>query len=569
MTPQTTPAYNPNAAYNAGVNATAPATGTPASSPINISTLNGAQSPLNVQQPTTSTPFNLATLPQQQLTDTQQQAQDLSTSMESLNNKLAQRNTDTSSLFQQYGYGTSLDANGNLAPNDPSINEMNTQIAALTNHQKDLQNQAAPGGAIQNTEQQNAFGRGITAAGLAPLSSADLRNNQIQQSTIASQALSLSSLVAAKQGNLAYATQLVNNAIQQKYGPMEAQLNAQKANLALVQNSPQASLDEKRQAAQMQLSIDAQSQSLALQKQNNQNAQTAALDYTTVATPQQLQQLQSAQSPGQVAMLAQQMHLVTPQQQQALLNLQNTANALKQAPTDLALKQAQLQQAIAVANAYKNPNLINAIQQGNINPAAINSRTLPFYSTLYNSLPNLNSVQANAAADFYESTGTQTKLAWAATTEKDFNTLRTLSAAVPRTSLPAVNAALLKGETSIKGDPNATSFLQAANRVAASLGNVLGDSGGSDFRTKLANGVLDPSFSPQTFDKVLSTESSLINNLTTSFQQQGNQPITGTQAADTHPTQNNAPAPSSPKNGDTYTYNGKQYKVVNGSWVAQ
>lgn len=167
--------------------------------------------------------------------------------------------------------------------------------------------------------------------------------------------------------------------------------------------------------------------------------------------------------------------------------------------------------------------LINALGGGQIAPEQVNSRNAPILSQLFSQNQNFNAIQANAAANFWQSTNTQDKLAWANTTEKDFTTLKSLSDSVPRTAYPLINQALLKGQTVIAGNPQATAFLQASNRVAASLSNVLGDSGGSDFRTKLANSVLDPSFSKETFDKVLATESSLINNLTSSFKQQGGQ----------------------------------------------
>lgn len=563
-----TSTVNPNTNFQTGtdqaqINSTFAPVQTPQSnitspSAINYNDLTSSESANNfTPTPSPSVPnFNVGALagnlPPQPLTQTEQGAQDLTTQLQGINNELAGKSQFEIQQAQKYGIGATTDANGNIVFSDPALIDLQNQYNVLQANAQNIPNQ------ILNA----ASGRGVTTGGIDAQQTAALRNNAIQMNQVAA-------AMTFKQGNLATAQEYINMAVTAKYGPLQNLAKSLTSNLALIQNSPAYTLDMKNQAANYQFMLDQVTNQINFEREQWAAAQNSALEYTPVANAQQLRTLQGAGSPAQVASLAQQMGLYTPAQQQSLLQLEQTTNAIKQQPTDLALKQAQLEQALAVANAYNNPNLINAIQGGLINPSAINSRTLPFYSSLYNNLPQLNSVQANAAADFYENSGTQTKLAWAATTEKDFNVLRSLSAQIPRSDLPALNKAILAGETQIAGDPTATSFLQASNRVAASLGNVLGDSGGSDFRTKLANSVLDPSFSQATFDKVLGTESSLITNLVTSFQAQGNQPITGAQAPVTQTKNNNAPAPSNPQEGDTYNYNGTLYKVVNGNWVAQ
>ncbi len=245
-------------------------------SPINYST---PQEPPIVQPSADALAYGL--------TPSQSQESDLDTSLESLNAELAGKAQDTNDAYAAQGYGTSTDANGNIVPTDPSLNDLNAQLTQLTNEAK----------AIPVQEQTDATGRGITAAGLAPVQSVALRNNAVA-------ALGVSSLIAAKQGKLAYATQLVQNAITQKYGPIEAQITAATNNLNLIKNSPEATNEDKEQA-QAQLDIQNQkAAALDVEKQNALDAQTETLKYAPIADAQTLQAMQQATSPAQVAQIA-------------------------------------------------------------------------------------------------------------------------------------------------------------------------------------------------------------------------------------------------------------------------
>ncbi len=84
---------------------------------------------------------------------------------------------------------TQQEATAGVPAMTKTLNDLNTQLQGLNDQSSALALNAGPGGTIQNQEQNQAQGRGVTTQGLAPLSAGDLRNNQIQQAAVAAQAL--------------------------------------------------------------------------------------------------------------------------------------------------------------------------------------------------------------------------------------------------------------------------------------------------------------------------------------------------------------------------------------------
>lgn len=148
-------------------------------------------------------------------------------------------------------------------------NDLSTQLMGLNDQSTALQLAAAPGGTIQNQEQQNAQGRGVTAGGLAPITSADLRNNQIQQSTIAAQALTVKSAYYAANNNLTLAKDAADKAAQVAFDADTQKINYVKA--LIDANAPQMNKEEKAQTDLVQAQ---------LQDRQNQIDQQKT-DYTT------------------------------------------------------------------------------------------------------------------------------------------------------------------------------------------------------------------------------------------------------------------------------------------------
>ena len=174
--------------------------------------------------------------PQLQPTGPENQATDL-------NKRLQELNT------QNVGQAA-YTAEQNQAQGVPQLvgqqNDLISQIQALQLESQGLQN--AYQYTIPNQMQEQATGRGITAAGLAPLTAGELRKNQIQQGAIATRALTTAATLAAVQGKLQTAQYYVDQAVKQKFDPIKEKIAVLTSNLDLILKSPDYSLAEKNRA---------------------------------------------------------------------------------------------------------------------------------------------------------------------------------------------------------------------------------------------------------------------------------------------------------------------------------
>lgn len=133
-----------------------------------------------------------------------------------------------------------------------TVNDFNTQLEGLNNQATALQNEASAGGAIDNQEQQDILKNGniTTTAGLAPKTAGDLRINQIKQSAIASQSLTVKSALYGAQGKLSIAKDAADKAADAQYADQQQKLDYVKA--LIDANAPQMDKEEKAQAAIVQ-----------------------------------------------------------------------------------------------------------------------------------------------------------------------------------------------------------------------------------------------------------------------------------------------------------------------------
>lgn len=114
-----------------------------------------------------------------------------------------------------------------------SFNEIVSQLEGLNNQALALQNEAQY--TIPNAAQVSAEGRGITAAGLAPITASQLRMNQIKQGAIATQSLTVKSLAYAALGKLTLAKDAAEKAATARFEQQTIDLNAKLAKLAALQ----------------------------------------------------------------------------------------------------------------------------------------------------------------------------------------------------------------------------------------------------------------------------------------------------------------------------------------------
>lgn len=273
-----------NAAPAAPTLPTTPAVPTPVpATPATINTSNTQSTqPIQYSVPQTPPVYPVSTLstavPTAPLTPSEDDAQSLTDQLETLNN----------SLTSEPGDQTAANTAAGVDSDNATINDLNAQLTGL-------KNEAA---AIPLQLQTDSQGRGITTGGLAPISSAALRNN-------ATQALTISTLLSAAQGNLANAQAQANQVIAQKYGPIEAQITSATANLKLILSSPEYTNEEKAQA-QDQLNQQTNAQNAVDQAKADSAsilsiATTAAANGADAVT---LQKITNATTPAQALAIA-------------------------------------------------------------------------------------------------------------------------------------------------------------------------------------------------------------------------------------------------------------------------
>jgi len=173
-------------------------------------------------QPVTVTPDTVdSTVPDLALTEQEKRQSDLSKQIQDL----------TNGLLGQVQYQSEQE----LAQGLPGLKEtqksISKQILAL---QADTKN-------IPEQLQAESVGRNRTIAGIAPLETARLRDNSLKANILGAQ-------LAASQLDVASAEEYVQKALKIKYGPIEEEIKVKKANLQMIIDDPNTSLQDKNRA---------------------------------------------------------------------------------------------------------------------------------------------------------------------------------------------------------------------------------------------------------------------------------------------------------------------------------
>jgi hypothetical protein len=255
----------PNAQLNtpSGTALTAPTPYTVPTTPTISSAAITPQTPLSVIQPTPPPVYNTAGLapvaPPLTETPAQSQESSLTQQLSALTNEDAGKSQFTADQYKALGIGMTYDANGNIIP-DSGTADLSAKLAQLKNEAL----------AIPIQGEQAAIGL-RSEAGQAPITASAQRQNAIDSLTV-------SSAIDAANGNLATAEAKVNQAVIQKYGPIEAQMAALKANLANIIADPNTTIEEKNQAQAQTDSINAQTAAIADAKTQQTAIWTVATD---------------------------------------------------------------------------------------------------------------------------------------------------------------------------------------------------------------------------------------------------------------------------------------------------
>ncbi len=174
--------------------------------------------------------------------------QNLIDRLQELNNKYAQKD-----VYQQ---------EQNVAYNIPELTKIQNDLSAKL---KVSQLEAAN---IQAITQPNT---GVTSAIDQRQRAEALRLNSVQS-------LQLYAQLEMAKGNLATAQDAADRAVNLKYAPIEAEIKAGTANLNLIKESPDSTLQEKKRADERQAILDAKKAQIELEKENAQDVWKVLLE---------------------------------------------------------------------------------------------------------------------------------------------------------------------------------------------------------------------------------------------------------------------------------------------------
>lgn len=329
-------------------------------------------------------------------------------------------------------------------------NDFNQQISDLLNSPGQAQN--------TNTAYQQ---QGVDQA------QSDLRgtNNQI----VAEQHALNQQILQLQKNTQGLSTEQLNGEIQSA----KDQSLARQANLSVVQMAQQGKYADAKAIADRAVSA------LTEAKQNQLNSlQFMAKQNQDLLTTAQQRAFETAQADRQNQLeLAKQQYMsqfnASIQQQQMLqqqkITQQNAAyeqHLKQQDPTyglDIQLKQAQIAQSRAATAAYSNPALLDAVQNGTIDPSKVNSRTVPFYSALANAGIDANFATINAASTKKVITNLDTQSAQITQAgkaiESNMALLANLSDKVNTLGIPAADTNLAKWEARYSDQPDVVNYL--------------------------------------------------------------------------------------------------------------
>jgi hypothetical protein len=187
------------------------------------------------------------------LTGEESKAQDLSTDIESLTERLLGRSE----------FESTQEETQDIAGKEALTTSLRNQIKSLGLESQDLALQV--GEAAQRIQEEST-GRGRTAGGVAPLTASAQRVVNLKQAGVRSQILITQGLLYAAEGDLASAEKAVADAVAQKYGPIEEELEVKIDNYNRIINSPKASVQEKNRARELKARDEARANVVAENK---------------------------------------------------------------------------------------------------------------------------------------------------------------------------------------------------------------------------------------------------------------------------------------------------------------
>lgn len=184
-------------------------------------------------------------------------------------NQTSQAETTADDLMQRI-LGTSAQVGQKAqrtfqAEQQAGLPQFQTQLQDVNSQLQALQKEAL---AIPLQLQEQATGRGVTAGGLAPIQTGQLRQNAIKS-------LTLSAIGQTLQGNIANAQATAQRAVDLEFAPLEAELNTLKT--AYEMNKDRLNRQDKKRADALNLQIAERTRLLELAKSNATTGSALAL----------------------------------------------------------------------------------------------------------------------------------------------------------------------------------------------------------------------------------------------------------------------------------------------------
>lgn len=191
-------------------------------------------------------------------------------SITSLMKNLANKTADTQNAQETAGVNTAKTEYTNY------IN----QLADLSGQATSLQRESQ---AIPLKMQQGAEGKGITDAGLAPLTSAELRNNAIKALTLAQNTDIVSAAATGSYNKLQLAQEKAQQIIDLKYKPLEDELKARQTQYEL--NKDMLSIYDKKRTEALGIALENEKTQLDAKKTVDQQKSTLQIEMAKNGAP--------------------------------------------------------------------------------------------------------------------------------------------------------------------------------------------------------------------------------------------------------------------------------------------
>lgn len=301
-------------------------------------------------------------------------ADQTNTSLQQLLASLTQPSLATQQAQQETNAGV-------YGPLQDTVTQLSNQLEGLTNQSSQLQLNAGAGGTIDN---QRLLGQQTDQGGIfgaTAISEQQLRENQVQQATIAAQSLTLKSALYAAQGQLTNAKAAADAAAQIAFGDQQAKID--QVNALIAANKDTMTKADAAQAAGVQAELTRAQDDLNFAQDNVKTGQAAIAD-ALKNNPNDPNAQYAVQQASQIP-------LTDPNYLQKVTSLVGqygndvTQTALQQQSTkeDIALKAAQISQLQNTLPAKQQTDVQAAVTSLDNGPQGKN---VPLIASSYNSM---------------------------------------------------------------------------------------------------------------------------------------------------------------------------------------